>query len=124
MCCVLYSLRPRPSPLRDLLRAFNCAGEGNIEKWGRPRMKHHVPIDVGVARAPLPRPQICIHSRAFDARIRAYATRRCTLTAELLAVSQKLRRHVGSDTRRPRGPGREPPELLCHILFLVVVGTV
>ena len=25
------SLGPRPSPLRDLLRAFNCAGEGNIE---------------------------------------------------------------------------------------------
>ena len=25
------SLGPRPSPLRDLLRAFNCTGEGNIE---------------------------------------------------------------------------------------------
>ena len=25
------SLGPRPSPLRDLLRAFNCVGEGNIE---------------------------------------------------------------------------------------------
>ena len=27
----LGSLGPRPSPLRVLLRAFNCAGEGNIE---------------------------------------------------------------------------------------------
>ena len=26
----MCSLGPRPSPLRDLLRAFNCAGEGNI----------------------------------------------------------------------------------------------
>ena len=25
------SLGPRTSPLRDLLRAFNCAGGGNIE---------------------------------------------------------------------------------------------
>ena len=32
MCpTVVASLGPRPSPLRDLLRAFNCAGEGNIE---------------------------------------------------------------------------------------------
>ena len=44
----IISLGPRPSPLRDLLRAFNCAGEGNIENGeGRPGMKHHVPIDVG-----------------------------------------------------------------------------
>ena len=28
---IYTSLGPRPSPLRDLLRAFNCAGEGNIE---------------------------------------------------------------------------------------------
>ena len=28
------SLGPRPSPLRDLLCAFNCAGEGNIEGLG------------------------------------------------------------------------------------------
>ena len=25
------SLGPRPSPLHDLLRAFNCTGEGNFE---------------------------------------------------------------------------------------------
>ena len=44
---------PGLSPLRDLLRAFNCAGEGNIENGarGRPGMKHHVPIDaLGRAR--------------------------------------------------------------------------
>ena len=29
------SLGPRPSPLRDLVRAFNCAGEGNIENGAR-----------------------------------------------------------------------------------------
>ena len=28
--CTRHSLGPRPSPLRDLLSAFNCAGEGNI----------------------------------------------------------------------------------------------
>ena len=28
---VHVSLGPRPSPLCDLLRVFNCAGEGNIE---------------------------------------------------------------------------------------------
>ena len=28
------SLGPRPSPLRDVLRAFNCAGEGNMEGLG------------------------------------------------------------------------------------------
>ena len=44
------SLGPRPSPLRDLVRAFNCAGEGNIENGeglyiAPPGMKHHVPID-------------------------------------------------------------------------------
>ena len=51
-CAVGYvvrvgSLGPRPSPLRDLLRAFNCAGEGNIENGEglAPGMKHHVPID-------------------------------------------------------------------------------
>ena len=36
LCVCMYdtcndSLGPRPSPLRDLVRAFNCAGEGNIE---------------------------------------------------------------------------------------------
>ena len=40
----MCSLGPRPSPLRDLLRAFNCAG-GKHRKRGRPGMKHHVPID-------------------------------------------------------------------------------
>ena len=50
---LLTSLGPRPSPLRDLLRAFNCAGEGNIENVeGRPGMKHHVPIDVGYYQTP------------------------------------------------------------------------
>ena len=29
--CNFDSLGPRPSPLHDLLRAFNCTGEGNIE---------------------------------------------------------------------------------------------
>ena len=40
------SLGPRPSPIRDLLRAFNCAGRWRETlKRGRPGMKHHVPID-------------------------------------------------------------------------------
>ena len=48
-CVPNTSLGPRPSLLPDLLRAFNCAGEGNIENGEglalAPGMKHHVPID-------------------------------------------------------------------------------
>ena len=53
-------------------------------------MKHHVPIDVGsrVARAPLPRPQLCIN---VYTRERLTHVRCKALTAELhVAVSQKL----------------------------------
>ena len=39
MSLVVCSLGPRPSPLRDLLRAFNCAGEGNIA-WDETSRAH------------------------------------------------------------------------------------
>ena len=66
------SLGPRPSPLRDLLRAFNCAGEGNIETWkawDETSRAHRRWVDAG-SRAPrcLDHNYKRIHSRAFDAR--------------------------------------------------------
>ena len=73
----MTSLGPRPSPLRDLLRTFNCAGEGNIENGeGRPGMKHHVPIDATGRARPV----------ASTANIKYVYTCECS-TAKLLADS-------------------------------------
>ena len=57
ICCLScrqrISLGPRPSPLRDLVRAFNCAGGGKTLKKGKAdeTSRAHRRLDAG-SRAP------------------------------------------------------------------------